>query len=1033
MDVNYTDEQLRAINVPVGNVLVSAGAGSGKTKVLTQRVFNHVLDGVDIDKLLVLTFTNAAANEMKTRIRDTLLNDTKLDAKKRKSQLNKIDSSYIMTFDAYSLFLVKKYHQLLNVDSNIEVADSNIIDGIVEKLIDDIFEEEYQKLDKTFVDLINYYCVKDDEKIRDFVLKLNKKLDLIYERDDYIDNYEINFFNEDYINKSIDDYTQIIISRLRQVKSVIEKLDDPEALYPNYKEIDNIHTFLEAKSFNEKFKKKTKKKGEVYTSDIEDIVEEVSNLRKKITPLLKLDISDFKLQYLPTKKYSLYLLKLAQELNVRLNKYKKENNLYEFNDIAKMAIKIVSDYPEIQLEIQKHFYEILIDEYQDTSDIQELLISKISNNNVYVVGDIKQSIYRFRNANPDIFKNKYEQYSKNIDGTKIDLTYNFRSRFEVLRDINVFFNRTMTSDIGGADYTNGHQLVAGNKSYLQDEKYKTDIIKYDEDLAKGIGADVVEAVIIAKDIKDKVGRYQLKDGTATYKDFTILVDRSTKFDTFKKVLTYFNIPVYIETEEKMSESDLLTFFRSVFSLLGFEPKKEESPKVEPKIGGFEPHAYTSIQRSFICQVADEDIYKEIHDKKYKESDTYKIIESIRDNIESKTITNILDEIIDKFNVYSKLSRITNVHASNVKIDYLYQLASNLESLGYTYKDFNSYLEGVFDRDKDITFRISNEVENAVRLTNYHKSKGLEYNIVYYPCLGFKFNNSDKSGDFLFSNSQGIVMPCVRDGLLQETYQKEIFKYNYDLADIGEKIRLFYVALTRAKEKMILVTSFDDELCCNTGLVDSSIKLNINSYKYMLSLIQDDLNSFIKEASVDQDEIEGDFEVSSDIFSKLSKHNKIEVLPQVSVKPLVNKSSHFSKPAGLVDKELLDKMEFGTKMHYYLEVLDFNNPDFEGIENKYVNKLKAFLGSDIMANVSLAKIYKEYEFVYKEGNEEKHGIIDLLLEYYDHFVIIDYKTKNIDDEHYDEQLNGYRNYISSLSNKSVKCYLYSIIDETYREV
>ena len=159
--------------------------------------------------------------------------------------------------------------------------------------------------------------------------------------------------------------------------------------------------------------------------------------------------------------------------------------------------------------VKNNFYEILIDEYQDTSDIQELLISKISNNNVYVVGDIKQSIYRFRYANPDIFKKKYEDYSKGVGGKKIDLTNNFRSRFEVLRDINLFFNKTMSSSVGGADYTNGHQLVAGNLSYLKDEKDKSEILSYEKQ--KGIDSAYIEAQLIADDIKQKVHTFQLKD------------------------------------------------------------------------------------------------------------------------------------------------------------------------------------------------------------------------------------------------------------------------------------------------------------------------------------------------------------------------------------------------------------------------------------------------------------------------------------------------------------------------------------------
>ena len=153
MEIRYTDEQLEAITIPVYNTMISAGAGSGKTKVLTQRLFNHLANNIDVDRLLVLTFTNAAAAEMKQRVIKLLVEDNSLDPDLKKAQLNKIDSAYIMTFDAYSLFLVKKYHQLLNVDKDIDIADSNIINGITDKFLDEIFEQQYVSND-IFKDII---------------------------------------------------------------------------------------------------------------------------------------------------------------------------------------------------------------------------------------------------------------------------------------------------------------------------------------------------------------------------------------------------------------------------------------------------------------------------------------------------------------------------------------------------------------------------------------------------------------------------------------------------------------------------------------------------------------------------------------------------------------------------------------------------------------------------------------------------------------------------------------------------------------
>ena len=1021
-DIKYTSEQLDAIYTPISNTIVSAGAGSGKTKVLTARVIDHVLHDIDIDRLLILTFTNAAAASMKLKIRDALIEDSDLDEEKKKSQLNKIDSSYIMTFDAYSLFLVKKYHSLLNIDKDIEVADDNIIDSKIIEILNEILEEKYKGLDTTFNNLINTYCIKNDDAIREFIINLNNKLNLIYDRKEYVSNYEDNFFSDSKLNEYLNLFTDILINRLQNVDKMLNTLSmevNLDDIYVNYAGINALSSYADIKAYLENFastSKRLKGTSDEYKKIKAKLTKEINEL-KEITSFTEQELKD---QILNTKDYCLCLLDIVEMLNDKLYEYKKANNLYTFNDVARLAIKVIEENIEIRNEIKEHFKEILVDEYQDTSDNQELLISLISNNNVYVVGDIKQSIYRFRNANPDIFKDKYDKYSKGIDGKKIDLTYNFRSRKEVLDNINIFFNRLMTRNVGGADYKTNGSLTAGNGSYdkAKCEDYNMNIYSYDEkdELCIKYGKDVVEAYIVAKDIQDKVNKFKLKDGVAKYSDFTILLDRGARFDIFKKVLTYFNIPVYIDTEERMSESDLLSVLRSIFRLLVDEDDK---------------HAYVSIERSFLCETNDEEIYKNIKD--YKNTPTYKKILNIKENIDNKTIAMVLDDIVKEFDIYNKLSKIADVYSNTIKIDYLYTLANNLSKLGYTYLDFNNYLIDVFSRDKDIKYRINNGGSDAVIMTNFHKSKGLEYNIVYYPCLNYGFNDADKKGKTLFSKNSGIVLTSMIEnkGLI-DTILKQIYISDYDAADIGEKIRLFYVALTRAKEKMILVSSFDETLINDEAIIDDNTKTNINSYKDMLSLIKNDLDPYITPLDLNTLSINDDYKKISNAKS-LTPGNKLTIEQLKEYEPKLNKESHFSKSVGLISKDTKDKLDFGTKMHYYLEVLDFNNPDYSLLDNKYALYIKSFLESDLMANRGKAKIYKEYEFIYLEDSEEKHGVIDLLMEYDDHFDIIDYKLKNIDDENYDKQLNGYRAYIESISNKTVNCYLYSILETKCREV
>lgn len=320
----------------------------------------------------------------------------------------------------------------------------------------------------------------------------------------------------------------------------------------------------------------------------------------------------------------------------------------------------------------------------------------------------------------------------------------------------------------------------------------------------------------------------------------------------------------------------------------------------------------------------------------------------------------------------------------------------------------------------------------------HKSKGLEYNICYFPGLSSKFNESDTKDKFIFDNKLGIISPYFLEGL-DNTFYRELFKYNYKMDENSEKIRLFYVALTRVKEKMIFVLPDyeDDEDYDDNKMVSSNKRLSYKNFSDMLASIKDKLNIYEKKIDLNSLNLSKDYNlnIKSNVFDAIGEsNNKIETSVINLPEPIEITESHYSKSTlTLNNQDTLSKMKFGTDMHYYLEILDFNNPDLSIIPDEFKDKINKFLNSDLMTDILEAKTYKEYEFIYNYDNNLTHGIIDLLVEYNDHFDIIDYKLKNIDDENYDKQLNGYRSYIESISNKKVNCYLYSIIDEDYREV
>ena len=494
-----TKEQQWAIDAEGSNIIVSAGAGSGKTAVLTQRVIRKIMSGVDVSKLLVLTFTNEAASEMKNRIRNAIIKNNLT------KQLNLLDAAYITTFDSYALSVVKKYAYKLNISKNIGITDSNIITIYKYKVIDKIFDEMYGEED--FDNLINDFCLKDDTSLKKDIIKLSEKLDLQLDKEKYIREYFLHYDNEEFTNKMIDDYMHLIRNKVIQLKDIYEEFTSycSDSLI---KKIDEYFSGLFSAEEYDEYVLFMSKSPVRFTSVDENGLELKEELKKKIEEIKKLlrfkDKNELTLGIEKTRRNIQVILNIISKMDNEVAKYKDKTGSYEFNDIAHMALGIVQNNLEIREEIRNYFNEIMVDEYQDTSNIQEEFVSLISNNNVYMVGDVKQSIYRFRNANPYIFQDKYNRYSKHDGGIKIDLLKNFRSRNETLFNINEIFNLIMDDEIGNADYLDSHNMVYGNTAYdLENPGHDNniEIYNYDNEINTMYTREEKEIFIISEDIK----------------------------------------------------------------------------------------------------------------------------------------------------------------------------------------------------------------------------------------------------------------------------------------------------------------------------------------------------------------------------------------------------------------------------------------------------------------------------------------------------------------------------------------------------
>jgi len=1027
---NWTKEQLEAIQKDKSNIIVSAGAGSGKTAVLSERVVRKIKDGVHINELLILTFTNNAAKEMKERIRKRLKDEGLTE------ELKLIDSAYITTFDSYALSILRRYHYKLNVSKDLKIVDSDLIDYKKEEYLDEIFEEYYESNNELFLKLINDFCEKDDKDIRKYILNISSKLDLIIDLDNYLDNY----FNNINIDNVIDDYNKLLLNRIENIKLLQYELGfyADEKFNTNLNEV--LSSLINSKEYSDiksnlDIKFPTLRNAEDIAKSYWDV------LKKEVTSLKELtsykDIDEIKDTILSTKDYIVLIIDIIKKLNNKLNSFKYKNDLYEFNDIAKLSIKVLKDNEDIRNEIRDSLNEIMIDEYQDTSDIQEEFVSLISNNNVYMVGDVKQSIYRFRNANPYIFKTKYDEYSNNKGGIKIDLNKNFRSREETLNNINSLFNLVMDSNIGGANYRLSHQMIPGNEAYNKEGKTSQnnnfEIYNYDFDKENGFTREETEIFIIANDIKDKVdSKYKIYDKESkslrdcTYSDFVILLDRSKDFDLYKKIFEYKNIPLSINKEEKVNDEIILMVLKNLLiSLVKINNNELDDDFI---------HAFVSILRSFVFEYTDEEIFELYLNNSFKEDKVFKNLKDI--NINSNTTKEIINILLDKFNIIDKLIKIGDINNNLIIIEYLLNYLDTKEEIGLSIEDISLYLDDILEKKYEIKFSSNKESSNSVRIMTIHKSKGLEYNICYYAGLYKEFNISDIKDNFLYDKKYGIVTPYYKDGV-GDTIYKPLIKENYLKEEISEKIRLFYVALTRAKEKMIILCDLNGEETKNkndSGVIEDIVRLRYRSFSDIIMSIQDELSDYV--TNIEDINMSSDYKLIKNYnFKDYIKSNdiKLDVHELEKDNEVLENKSYSKKSNKLITLEEKDNMEYGTKVHSIFEMLDFNNPNLDNVDDSIKDKVNDFLGSDLLKNISEGKVYKEYEFIYEKDNIISHGIIDLMIEYTDYIDIIDYKLKNIDDENYINQLKGYKEFIENKTNKKVNLYLYSIIDNRFTNI
>ena len=1043
-NVTWTDEQWKAIFLTGQNILVSAGAGSGKTAVLTERLTRKILNGTSLNELIVLTFTKDAASTMKERLRKSLQNEySKSNDPLISEQLELIDISHIQTFDSFTSDIVRQNHFLVNLPKEINNLDQQLEQIKIEQFIKEVIHDLFEQNSDSVKLLVDGYTIKNIDKIVSAIKSIIKSIELIV---DYKEDFFLKQFNDEKINDYIRVYDSIILKHIKLIDEAIENIgliDDDLAydfanklklhfsdLFDNFNKADYELIYSVCK---QRKPARPRKMDEEIKSRVElsqEVIKKECKIICELTLVSKEEMISF---YNSTRPYVEAYLKITHEVLRRMNSYKKSINSYTFMDIAKFAVKILKENKNVLEELKNNTKEILVDEYQDTSDVQEELIQLIANNNLYLVGDVKQSIYRFRNANPLIFTEKLEQYGKGLGGTVIDLTYNFRSRNEVLENINEIFTGLMEKNFGGVDYEGNQKLSFGNKKYncLQkpnDYNFEllTHNIKDEETGYPNFTKSEIEAFTIGFDILDKMNTYQIFDLSKaiyrkpTFKDFSIIISSKSVYKTFENVFKYLGIPLIKNESSTFIRSEEVIFIKSILECA--------YSKMHPELETFDyKRSLLSVLRSFVLEV-DDTLIHEMYinpnfDLKEYLPELDKLLLKYAFALDVNSLPEIINMIYHDFNIYYELIKVGNIVEREKKLQYLYQKSFEFNKLSIL--DFIEYLDYIYkDANLDIKYDLPKTDIDGVTLTTIHSSKGLEYPICYFCDLDRGFNLTDINDEVSVSNKYGIIVkyPDSEKGLIN-TFMKILYKEKYIEEEISEKIRLFYVALTRAKEKFIIVSPI---------LTESKSKENFRSLFDMFNY-SGNINQFrSRMMNLNQHK---EFSKEYYYFNKkdnLPKNIKQKEYQEIKQKvEIINHTRASKKMLELSDSSSLEVLELGTKFHNVLENISIKDAKL-GYYDSYLeyNIVKNFLNNDFIKNLDIINEYHEYAYFDEYGHK---SIIDLVLETNDKLYIIDYKLSDVNNPHYIEQLSKYKEYLSTVSDKEIDIYLYSLFKKELKKL
>lgn len=873
--MNWTKEQEDAIYKKNSNILVAAAAGSGKTAVLVERIIQKILnDGIDIDKLLVVTFTNAAASEMRERVLEAIYKkiDEEPENKELQKQVILLGKADICTIHSFCLEVIKNNFFEIDLSANFRIGTEEEIELLKQEVIEDVFEELYESEDENFAKLVNTYTgYRGDEALKDIVLKIYRFMQSAPFPNEWLIE-KINAFKADEKNKDFSKsiWGEVLIESLKEeiidginslkiIQSKIEKYIELEKYYLTIvSDIEILETLYkkteiswdEAYKFVSEIKFKSWPVDRKITLDAKDEAKKARDtVKNKLMKNAKETlVYDSKNAY--NDIYKMYeILKILKEVILEFDKKfklkKRERNIIDFNDIEHYALKILvkkdenGNYvpTEVAKKYQEKFEEIAIDEYQDSNEVQEYILKTVSRgNNLFMVGDVKQSIYKFRQACPELFLDKYENYSLdgNEKGLKIQLFKNFRSRKNVLDITNTVFKNIMSKNLGdieyneteflnlGADFDETRKDILG-KAELNIIELKNDYDEEEQDEIltenKYIEKEEVEAKLVANKIEEIISsKVKVKDKKigyreVTFKDIVILLRATSKVaPIYERELLKRGIPVYSEASNEYLDTIEIQTIINVLKILD-NPIDDISlvSVLRSEIGGFTDNELLKIR---LCS-RDTSFYESLKAAKNnlegpikeKLDDFIEKIENWREETDYLSLAELIWKIYTDTSFYNYVGLMPNGTIRQANLKMLFERAKEYEKTSFKgLFNFIKFVEKLRSGNSDMTAaKVIGENENVVRIMSIHKSKGLEFPIVILSGTSKKINLQDLNSNILLHQKMGIGPQYIDYEKMIEysTSAKDAIKIIIKEETISEEMRILYVALTRAKEKLII--------------------------------------------------------------------------------------------------------------------------------------------------------------------------------------------------------------------------------------